>query len=47
MFSIMPPESQARIPLTVAAVLAMLLVAFLLSVMAVFQVFDEYRMLGR
>jgi PAS domain S-box-containing protein len=47
MFRIISSESEARIPITVAIVLATLLLAFVLSVTAVFQVFEEYRMLGQ
>ena len=46
MFSILSSETQTRIPITVAIVLAALLLAFALSVMAAFQVLEEYRMLG-
>ena len=46
MFSIMSSQEKDRIPFTVAIVLGTLLLAFLLSVTAVVQVFDEYRMLG-
>jgi two-component system nitrogen regulation sensor histidine kinase GlnL len=45
-FSILATENQTRIPVTVAIVLATLLVAFALSAMAVFQVLEEYRLLG-
>ncbi len=46
MFSILSSESQTRIPITAAIVLASLLLAFILSITAVIQVLDEYRMLG-
>ncbi|MGZ3472245.1 MAG: hypothetical protein ACXVA6_19930 [Isosphaeraceae bacterium] len=46
MFSILSSENQTRVPITVAIVLATLLLALALCAMAVFQVLDEYRMLG-
>ncbi|MDR3636333.1 MAG: ATP-binding protein [Isosphaeraceae bacterium] len=46
MFTVGSTERQARIPVTSALVLIALLVAYALSVAAVYQVFDEYRMLG-
>ena len=46
MFSVRPTENQTRIPITVAIVLATLVLALVLSATAVFQVLDEYRMLG-
>ena len=46
MFNLASDENQTRIPITVAIVLATLLLALALSVTAVFQVLDEYRMLG-
>jgi two-component system sensor histidine kinase HydH len=46
MFSVRPSEDQARIPITVAIVLATLVLALVLSATAVFQVLDEYRLLG-
>ena len=46
MFSVLSSESQRRIPVTAAIVLASLLLAFILCVTAVIQVLDEYRMLG-
>ena len=45
MFNVRSNENQARIPITVAIVLATLLLALILSVTAVFQVLDEYRLL--
>ncbi len=45
-FSILSSENQTRVPITVAIVLATLLLALALCAMAVFQVLDEYRMLG-
>jgi signal transduction histidine kinase len=47
MFSVRPSENQTRIPITVAIVLTTLVLALALSATAVFQVLDEYRMLGR
>jgi two-component system sensor histidine kinase HydH len=46
MVSILSSEEQTRIPVTGAIGLVTLLLAFALSAMAVFQVLDEYRMLG-
>jgi len=46
MFSILSSELQNRIPITVALVLASLLLVFVLGITAVIQVLDEYRMLG-
>jgi two-component system sensor histidine kinase HydH len=46
MFSILSTETQSRIPMTVAIVLGMLLLAFALCATAVFQVLEEYRMPG-
>ncbi|MGZ3393149.1 MAG: hypothetical protein ACXWPK_03265 [Isosphaeraceae bacterium] len=46
MFNILSSENQTRVPITVAIVLATLLLALALCAMAVFQVLDEYRMLG-
>src|SRR4051812_40167926 len=46
MFSVRPSEDQDRIPLTVAIVLTTLALALVLSATAVFQVFEEYRLLG-
>jgi PAS domain S-box-containing protein len=46
MFSVRPSENQTRIPITVAIVLATLVLALALSATAVFQVLDEYRLLG-
>ena len=47
MFSILSSENQTRVPITVAIVLATLLLALALCAMAVFQVLDEYQMLGK
>ena len=46
MFSIMSSEERDRTRFTVAIVVGTLLLAFLLSATAVFQVFYEYRMLS-
>lgn len=46
MIRIKAAEAQARVPRTAAIVFAMLLLAFVLSVAAVFQVFAEYQLLG-
>src|SRR6476620_1214974 len=46
MFSVRSSESPSRIPIMAAIVLSTLLLAFVLSATAVFQVFDEYRLLG-
>ena len=46
MFNLASNENQSRIPITVAIVLATLLLALALSATAVFQVFEEYRLLG-
>jgi two-component system, NtrC family, sensor histidine kinase HydH len=46
MFSILSSDHQTRVPITVAIVLATLLLALALCAMAVFQVLEEYRMLG-
>ena len=48
MFSILSSDNQTRVPITitVAIVLATLLLALALCAMAVFQVLEEYRMLG-
>lgn len=46
MFTAGSSEAQRRIPITSALVLVALLLAYALSVAAVYQVFDEYRMLG-
>jgi signal transduction histidine kinase len=45
-FSVKSSESQARIPVTVAIVLGTLVLALVLCATAVFQVLDEYRLLG-
>jgi PAS domain S-box-containing protein len=46
MFRAKPSEDQRRIPLTVAVVAGTLVIALALSLTAVIQVLDEYRMLG-
>ncbi|MGZ3316774.1 MAG: hypothetical protein ACXU95_05670 [Isosphaeraceae bacterium] len=46
MFSILSSENQTRVPITVAIVLATLLLALALCATAVLQVLEEYRMLG-
>jgi hypothetical protein len=44
--SILAAESELRVPFTAVIVLATLLLALALSMMAAFQVLQEYRMLG-
>ena len=46
MFRVKASEVQARIPVTAVIVLAALVLAFALSVAAVYQVLEEYRLLG-
>jgi hypothetical protein len=45
-FSSLASETEPRAPITVVIVLATLLLALALSLMAAFQVLEEYRMLG-
>jgi hypothetical protein len=46
MFRVKASEVHVRIPMTAAIVVAALVVAFALSAAAVYQVFEEYRLLG-